>query len=987
MASNMSKSVANYTSIASIKEFWLNEIAPKYFDMDETNNYVSGIYGFVNEVMANIVEDTQFSINMARREFYPSSAQFIRSLYKLAIPHNIDLPMATPAKFKTIILVREKDIVDNPNVQVEGNTKIMTLSSNMILMADNIPFMSDYPIKIIAKNKGNNTYAYTVHYDFTYNNTLSKINDKYLYNKSATYKGNEKYLLISLPVTQVSKTTTEEIITKNSVLETYTVDLQYDGVIASFEAFYQETDNSPKIQLIKQVAGSLPNTDPFINYTLLDNNTLRLSIPYNLYFNPAFNSSLTVDIYTTLGEEGNFDTYNGDIICDFSQCDDFPYNKELTIMGVSQGSSLGGKNKPTTEEFRQKVINAYSTDKTIVTENDLQILFNEIADKNNKLIFTKRRDDILYRLFGAFMLVRDKNNNIVPTNTCNLHLTEEHVNDSMVNDTMFTIKPGTIFTYDENNKNIVINKDYNIIDNLDNYEYGDNFKFIYSTPYLISGCLNPNLVGYYLNSSNQVVPLSYKYVNDGSTLQFIANNLYVERNALLGENFYKISLFVSPSSDLITTSDIFSIEEDIITAEDDGVILPTKHVDGDILMSAKYNNGDILTIKINNTVSNTSSGFKYDTGYTPALKVGDRFKSGSILASKKITDNGSVRLIGIFNGYLSDLGYYIPFVLDSYYPENNYYKFSAYIEIDDTVSINNKTHIVYGLYDKQGNVITEPMDIDIEDNSLNINLFYHDNELNLPHKYDSYSYVSNYTLTNEYSQTKINYFSLITPIKFVRSYLSFSDPTHVTDDSYITISEVPVVKANWIKIEDNCKYFCEKLLNNYLFIDNVFYSLEEAFSADFKFYNTYGVSKYYNVGVDQHVEPLNHVNCTFSFGVKLNSTYDSTDTFIDNFKTFVRNYIESINSDTNISNSIYIINLCTELKNSFDEIEYIEYYGMNMDYYIINDERNYQIQRIEAISTTELFNNGKKDYIPEFINVFSVQKDGVSTQKIDVSIL
>jgi len=991
MASTMDKAVANYTSIASIKDYWLNEIAPKYFEMNDTNNYNVGIYGYINEVMANIVEDTQFSINMGRREFYPSSAQFTRSLYKLAIPHQIDLPMTTPAKYKAILLIREKDIIDNRNAEQDGNTKKLVISSNMVVMVDEIPFMADYPIVILAKDRGNNNYAYTVHFDLdTYNNSLSNINDKYLYNKVNTYKGNEKYLLISLPLTQVEKTTQEEIITKNSILDTYTVDIEFDGNLAGFEAFYKENDNSQTIQLIKQIAGSSPNKNPFCNYTFLDDSTLRLSIPYNLYFNPAFNSTLTVDLYTTLGDAGNFDTYTGDVVCDFSKCDDYPYNKDLTIMGVSQGSSSGGKAKPTKEEFRQEIINAYSTNKTIISENDLQVLFNSIADSNNKLIFTKRRDDVLYRLFGAFMLLRDKNNNIVPTNTCNLYLVQDEVTNAMINRNQFVIKPGTIFTYDVNNHHIVIDDTKNITDVLDEYEYGENFQFLYASPFLISGCTNPNMIGYYLNSVSDVVPLSYNYVNDDSYLQFIANNLYIERNALLGENFYKISIFISPSTDGVADGLIYDENSETIIATDNGVIQPVYHENGKIIMPVKYNDGSILNITINNSVSldEITGEFVYDTGFEPTLNVGDSFKVGDILANKKITDKGLIKLFGIFEGYLKDLGYYMPFVLQSFDQESGYYMYSTYIEIDDTVSIDNKTHLTYGLYKSDGSLLNEEVQIDIEDLELKVSLFYRDPELNLPHKFDTYPYVSSYTLTNEYSQTKVNRFTLISPIKYIRSYLTYTDPNYISEDnSYIHISEVPLVKANWIKIQSNHAYFCKKLRDNYEFINDSFFALSEEYSVDFKFYNTYGYSKYYNVGVDNHVEPLNHVNCTFSFGIKLNSSYDNTDSFINNFRTYVRNYVESINNDSSISNSIYILNMCTELKNSFDEIEYIEYYGMNMDYYVIGDDRNYQIQRIEAVSTDDLFNNGRVDYIPEFINIFSVQTDGVSTQKIDVRIL
>lgn len=983
---NTIDNTANYTSNSSIKKYWIEKIAPNYLDMDNSNLYNIGIFGYINEIMSNIVEDGLFSTNMVRREFYPSSAQYTQSLYKMASPHGIDLPMATPSKNNVILLIKQDDIINPRYGSINGNTKTVILDNNMVAMVGEIPFMLDYPIIILARDKGNGNYNYTVHYDFKYNNSISDLNDKYIFNKVITHNGNETYLLLNVYMHQVVKNSFSEPIIKNSVLDTYIKDIDFEGDIANFEVFYQENDNSPKIQLIKQLDGSQPIKESFCNYTFIGDNTLRIIIPYNIYFNPAFNSILTVDIYTTDAENGNYSSYDGDVICSFDNCDETLYNKEMIVLGVSQGASNGGKGKLDKDEFRQKIINAYSTNNTVTTANDLQVLFNQIADKYNKLVFNKKRDDCFNRLFGAYMLLRDEKLDIVPTNTCDIHITKDTINNAMINDNQFIIKPGSIFKYDSNKVYLELNNDLNIMSDLDEYEYGEKFDFIYTNPFLISGSLNPNTIGYYLNSCNHKVPLSFSYVNDESHMQFIANNLYINRNSLLGENFYKLYIMISPSTDL-DSSTMFSHEEYVINAKKDGYVEKIVHIDGILYMILRYSDDETERIIINNFISSTNGKFEYKTGWNSQLNIGDYFKEGDILASSNITDLGLVRVMGSFDNYIKDLNYYIPFVLESYIPEKNFYKFSAVIEIDDTVSFDGKTNIISGLYDMSGNKISDPIEIEISNLAMELNVFYHDNYLNIPHGYDSYSYVTNYTLTNRYSQTKVNYFDLITPVKYIRSTMSYIDPNYSSENNYIIINESPIVKANWIKIKNNADYFYGKLLNNYSFIENVFYSLEQNFSIDLKFYNTYGISKFYNVGVANKIEKLNQVNCTFSFGIKLNSVTQNTESFIENFNTYVRNYIEEINSDTSISNSIYLINMCTEIKNNFDEIEYIEYYGMNSDYYTLNTDRDYLIQKIEAVDSISLINNGITKYVPEFINVFSIQKNGVSRPKIDITIL
>ena len=64
-----------YGSSAEIQTYLIENIAPNYFDFDQVNNYRSGIFGYVNEALSVITMDTHNAINIARREFYPVSAQ------------------------------------------------------------------------------------------------------------------------------------------------------------------------------------------------------------------------------------------------------------------------------------------------------------------------------------------------------------------------------------------------------------------------------------------------------------------------------------------------------------------------------------------------------------------------------------------------------------------------------------------------------------------------------------------------------------------------------------------------------------------------------------------------------------------------------------------------------------------------------------------------------------------------------------------------
>ena len=105
-------STKNYTSISDIKETWFKNIAPNYFNFDNVNNYQSGVFGYINEVMSNTTEDSFNAINIARREFYPISAKNKQSLYKMATLQKMDLPMVTAGTAKAILLIPVSDVIE-----------------------------------------------------------------------------------------------------------------------------------------------------------------------------------------------------------------------------------------------------------------------------------------------------------------------------------------------------------------------------------------------------------------------------------------------------------------------------------------------------------------------------------------------------------------------------------------------------------------------------------------------------------------------------------------------------------------------------------------------------------------------------------------------------------------------------------------------------------------------------------------------------------
>lgn len=981
---------ADYTNISDIKKFWLEEIAPNYFDMDNTNNYQVGIFGYINEILGNTAEDSFNAINVARREFYPVTALYKRSLYKMAATQRIDLPTTTPATAKAILLLQENEIISNATYS--NGLYTCVIDSTMEIMANNIPFLLDYPIIIISKKEGNK-WIHTSHYDINIENSLSTKTDKYILNKTIRQSG-VNYVLLSVSLRQLSLQTLSELVIKDNIVEIVTMDFRFEGNLSNFEVFYKNSvESNNEVQLKKILMGSPTPQVPFCTYEILESNIIRLVFHKNPYFTPAFNSEIIMRIYTSLGEDGQFEVFKDDLICR-GNSEKYPYNNNMFITGQINGESKGAINGTLDEEFRSIIIDAYATNNTITTSNDLQIYFDRIARNNNvnqnaKILFRKKRDDALIRLFGAYIFLKDTFNNVVPMNTLNITFEKNQIVDdpeeSQTINRLF-IKPGTIFEYKPDGVDIVydaIKSSYSIYDELSQFD--DNSKFLFTNPFLIAITLDPNIVGYYLNSISTINAVEYRYVNDNTLNQFIGSNLRMSRNALMGENFYKISMQVAPASDIAPETIIIENPPEesgnTIRATKNGVAKTLQYENGAVYLTVEYTDLTTQKIQISSTVEKDVDGnFVYTTGYTTKLNPGIKFIKNDIIAVKKVTDLGKIRMALDFKGILYDNGMYIPFVIEEFDEETQGYNVSAYISTDDVITIEAQLLVSGGINNNNGES-AEHVAIPMNNLEAEIHVFYDNPEINFTHKYVNFDYYDNYTLTNTYSldSSEDNHkVALVQQIDFIRSTMNFIGNAEDPDNYYILIKEIPVSKANWCKPYTNFRYLINNINDYYRKLYETYFLLENNFGIDLKFFNTYGKSRFFRVGIDTNSQVLDSVNCSFSFGVYLVSLAQP-DSFLVRFRNYVKEYVESINLVASEGQSLYVMNLITSLKNEFSEIGYIEYYGMNT--------YSHEAQKIEGMSDKTIVESGIVDYIPEFINIRSESDSVSSIPKIDVTLL
>jgi hypothetical protein len=1167
----------DYTASYTAMQHWVEDISPRYFNFDATQLHRTGVFGYINEVMSTVNMDTYHGVTVARREFYPNTALYTKSLFKMAALQQIAYPLANPAEASCTLVLKEDELVKY-GVLEEGATDVykIVLDNDMIMMADNIPFMLDYPIKIIFKKTAKTSKAandtisqytnrpgvvhitgdkifYTVSYDITYENSMNTQREKYLKHRTLQYAG-ENLLLIQMGIRQCKKDVAEQMINISPTVSVITLDYPFTGNLCSFEVFYTPNGTETPIQLTKIPLNGTPINKPFCMYSLTNDNIIKIHFPENIYFTPRFNSKITLHIYTTMGEAGNFRLFNGELLCSPSS-EIYDYNQSLTVQGQILGSSQGGYDMPNFEDFRQSVVRAYATNKVIGTDQDLQMYFNERARaSHNKILFFKRRDDVFERLYGAFMLMKDYNNDVIPTNSlvADVRILEDFNDDEKMAyaygvqslPTTLVIKPGSIWRYTvphhmyyegngyhverAYNTTTITTENYKDLANTYDADmqavewqfengqvrelsiepddgtgnYAANFigervfnrrlksrlslgydisdsteELLYANPFLISISRTRNSVSYYLNSFDTYSFLNMTDVNDSSYIQFINTAMLLKRNALIGENFYKLTIKLQPTvpSDelrklfIISKEELANIEQTVketgipsefvsedfpveIRAdyagevmgykwlsttkyycrcketqgkENHGEICPvchsyvTAHVDQAIYQVIRYTPdpnwhvtyddithyehqeglddtdefGNFLSyIRVSPAMSEMyiadvidyDSSAWYDTMYQP----GDRFGQYDILATRKCKDLLTLRVIGEFANVP---GMYIPFFIEDYESSGDVYTLSAYLATNDEISDDGKLVITGGFYyddSLEKNIpYVEPVAINPYNCVFNVSTFVRYDDI-FGNTVNGYTYLKNHTFTNLYSNSGLNNLNLLKKFDFIRSTVIESPDSANAIGSLLhphrlTIKEIPLVRANWIKKSYNFSLLIKSLNENHDFIEQTYDLLENNYTIDMKFFNTYGKAKYYDIGIgdpeldssDQMLQ-LNTVNISLRFGVRISSLVDRS-IFESRFIDFVRNYIERLNDLDHDGESINLLDMVTDINNEFGEIERLEYYG-------IDDLDASRAQIITSWSADEIKQLGYKEYIPEFINVY--MKYNLGTDKYEPAI-
>lgn len=528
--------IKNRVSMYDQLQYYNDYLAPKYFDMENLDTSRLGLFGYINELMADTTSDVINENSVLFNEIFFKKAQIPESILSYAAQYRIEDINAKPAKMEFAIAINEASILARAQTDNSGNDYFIIDSDSEIFVEENFKYMLDYDIKINIRKTAKSGYIYSAQYIMNKENKLSDLTSPYI-KVTKQRNNNSYYLYLIVTARQLSKSVIEQTIFTEDQLSYISKDFKYDGNLADFNVYYKRPDSDKFEQIQKLIIDSAPVDGNFCYYQYGDENTITISFStLARHFRPEFNSILKLEIFTTDGTRANFE-YNGNNVRMDLKSEKYDYNQVIAL-AYSISKSDGGHDKSTFEELKDFVSYFASTCYNISTTLDLDKYFSRLpqSDNNSKLTFVKKRDDILDRLFGAFMLMKDQNNTIIPSNTVDVHLNNTMFDDQDENLKRYVIKAGSKLTY--------LPDSYDVTKVT---EFKETDKFKYSNPFVLVLNKQPLSVSYYLNSINREYITDFNYINDAAFYQFITNRIKITRDAINGEDKYKIEFTVVPN--------------------------------------------------------------------------------------------------------------------------------------------------------------------------------------------------------------------------------------------------------------------------------------------------------------------------------------------------------------------------------------------------------------------------------------------------------
>lgn len=386
----------------------VNNIAPRYFDMDSVDQNRTSYFGYLSEAAAKAIEDTITLEQRRSVDYCPELSNSGIRVRQTAKIRGVTVSRARPGRVFAAIGILKSDILDKGELYGKNELRFI-IDRRSTITHNNISFSLPDDIIIRAIQKGNN-YIYSASYSGEHN-----IYDTYLqvFEQTDGEDGSE-YLMMTVFLYQFNYNIQEQVVTD---LVSFTYDglsFDYDSMLADFEVYYRRTATSDYIKL--DIDHYLTTeTTRAIYYN--DDDDGILYIMNNPVLNIPTNSMIRVDMKETLGVDGNITLDTSPTYFSLYRDDGYNY-AGVAVDCTLLSDTILADNGDDLSDIKRNLIDAKTRRDNITTEHDI-ISYIDDVDTNIQII--KKRNDIEDRRVYMYTLLRNASE-IVPTSTRNLYL-------------------------------------------------------------------------------------------------------------------------------------------------------------------------------------------------------------------------------------------------------------------------------------------------------------------------------------------------------------------------------------------------------------------------------------------------------------------------------------------------------------------------------------------------------------------------------------
>lgn len=394
------------------------DLEKKYFPIDEDILYMQ-IYGYLNEHLSVLMQDATIMAIEEGNEAIPINSKYEKNLLTYAVQYDINNLNAVPAHMDLMIGFIETDL-EKQFENLKSNTFVV--DRNCKLMIAGLEYHLDYDVIIQRQLLPSGEYGYTAKYDISNENSLSDVVNPFLAPPIIINQDRIKFIFIQCTIRQTHEEVLEKKIFSNNILENKTFDFEFDDQLADFSI--ESTEDGVKTLLTPIFEGMpIRNTDKkYCFYSYIDSNHIRIKFDRTSY-EPKLNYDINIYLKTTTGEKGNFMYDKSKFYPVSLQSDTIDYDG-LSMEMKFITDSIEGSDRKSIEEIKDILPKQILARETIINNKDIENFFNSLSSFNDKLYFYKRRDNQIERLYYAYMIIKDQNNNIIPSNTINLQIKE-----------------------------------------------------------------------------------------------------------------------------------------------------------------------------------------------------------------------------------------------------------------------------------------------------------------------------------------------------------------------------------------------------------------------------------------------------------------------------------------------------------------------------------------------------------------------------------